>query len=169
MTTWPLTAAVAVSAAAMVMSSCSSSSSNVVKPPASAPATSSTPSSGSASSASSSSQHGAPSVTITPSTGLAATQAVQVVGTGFTPGEQLQVIECGDKGKSTGPGDCDLAASQAAASDSTGAVRVTLTVSRGPFGANKIVCGGTQKCLVSVTQASLQPTEEADAPISFTG
>ena len=42
-----------------------------------------------------------------------------------------------------------------------------LTVVRGPFGANKIVCGPKQACLVSVTQASLTPTEEADAPITF--
>jgi hypothetical protein len=46
-------------------------------------------------------------------------------------------------------------------------VRVDLTVSKGPFGANKIVCGSAQACLVSVMQATLSPTQEADAPIAF--
>ena len=33
----------------------------------------------------------------------------------------------------------------------------------------QIVCSAAQPCLISVTQASLAPTEEADAPISFAG
>jgi hypothetical protein len=46
-------------------------------------------------------------------------------------------------------------------------VSVDLVVLRGPFGTNNIICGARQACLVSVTQASLSPTEEADAPITF--
>lgn len=160
-------------AAALLLAACSSSSGNVVKPPASgATSFSSTPVStppSSSTPAASSSVHGSPRITITPNSALAARQEVQIVGSGFTAGEQLQVIECADKGTSTGPSDCDLSGSKSVAADASGAVRVTLTVSRGPFGGNNIVCGATQKCLVSVTQASLQPTEEADAPISFTG
>jgi hypothetical protein len=53
--------------------------------------------------------------------------------------------------------------------DGLGNVSLQLTVLRGPFGANKIVCSAKQPCLISVTQASLTPTEEADAPISFAG
>jgi len=34
-------------------------------------------------------------------------------------------------------------------------------------GANNIVCCAGRACLISVTQATLSPTEEADAPISF--
>ena len=47
------------------------------------------------------------------------------------------------------------------------AVKTELTVRKGPFGANNIVCGPDQGCLVSVTQATLSPTREADTPISF--
>ena len=36
------------------------------------------------------------------------------------------------------------------------------------LGANKIVCGPVQACLVSVTQATQSSTEEGDAPITFT-
>jgi hypothetical protein len=46
-------------------------------------------------------------------------------------------------------------------------VRANLVVTKGPFGANAIVGGATQPCLVSVTQATPSPTQEADAPISF--
>jgi hypothetical protein len=46
-------------------------------------------------------------------------------------------------------------------------VSAEFTVSKGPFGANNIVCGPAQACLISVTQATPSPTQEADAPISF--
>ena len=155
--------------ASLLATACGSSSGNIVKPPASSasspPAASTTVSE---TSSSSSSSHGTPTITVTPNSGLAAQQAVDVRGSGFTPGEQLQVIQCADKGQATGPADCNLTGSLSVASDAAGAVHVSLPVTRGPFGANQIVCSATQKCLVSVTQASLTPTEEADAPISFT-
>ncbi len=67
----------------------------------------------------------------------------------------------------SGPGDCNLTGMLSVNSDAAGRVSTRLQVLRGPFGANKIVCGEQQRCLVSVTQASLSPTEEADAPIGF--
>lgn len=108
-----------------------------------------------------------PTITVAPSTGLADGQQVHVVGTGFSPGESLQAIECADKGDKTGPGDCDLASARSTQADATGTVSIELTVHRGPFGINRIVCGQPLGCLVSVTQASLAPTEEADAPVTF--
>ncbi len=106
-------------------------------------------------------------MTVTPATGLQDKQIVLVKASGFSPDEALQVIECADKGTKTGAGDCNLSGTLAVTSDATGNVRAQLRVLRGPFGGNKIVCGSTQHCLVSVTQASLAPTEEADGPIEF--
>ncbi len=106
-------------------------------------------------------------VTITPATGLKSPQTVLVQASGFAPGESLVVTECAAKGTATGPGDCDLTSMQNVTADAAGRVKVEFTVRKGPFGANNIVCGASQACLVSVTQATLTPTREADAPISF--
>jgi hypothetical protein len=157
----PVTAVVIAAA----LSACSSGSSNVVRTPtAPAPSTTSaSPSSPSTTSAAA----GKPTVTVTPATGLHDKQVVLVKASGFSPNEALQVIECADKGTKTGVGDCNLSGMLAVTSDATGDVRAQLRVLRGPFGGNKIVCGSTQQCLVSVTQASLAPTEEADGAIEF--
>jgi hypothetical protein len=154
-------AAVLIAAA---LSACSSGSSNVVRTPtAQAPSSSSPSSSASTTSAAA----GKPAVKVTPATGLQDKQIVLVNASGFSPNEALQVIECADKGTKTGAGDCNLSGMLAVTSDATGNVRAQLRVLRGPFGGNKIVCGSTQHCLVSVTQASLAPTEEADGAIEF--
>ena len=86
---------------------------------------------------------------------------------GFSPGEALVVTQCAAKGTATGPGDCNLTSMQSITADAGGRVRVEFTVSKGPFGANNIICGPAQACLISVTQATPSPTQEADAPISF--
>jgi hypothetical protein len=106
-------------------------------------------------------------VTVTPATGLKSTQAVVVQASGFSAGESLVVTQCAAKGTATGPGDCNLTGMQSVTADASGRVRVEFTVRKGPFGANNIVCGPAQACLISVTQATLSPTEEADTPISF--
>lgn len=160
-----------------VLTACGSSSSNVVRTggggssPAVSTPESSTPASSSsvASSTSSSAAAGKQTLTVTPHTNLRASQVVQVHGTGFTAGGALTLVECADKGTKTGPGDCNLTAMAGITADAKGEVSTKLTVVRGPFGSNKIVCSAQQKCLVSLTQASLSPTEEADAPISFRG
>jgi len=154
-------AAVVVAAA---LGACSSGSSNVVRTPTAQAPSSSSPSS-SASTASAAA--GKPAVKVTPATGLQDKQIVLVNASGFSPNEALQVIECADKGTKTGAGDCNLSGMLAVTSDATGNVRAQLRVLRGPFGGNKIVCGSTQHCLVSVTEASLAPTEEADRAIEF--
>jgi hypothetical protein len=92
---------------------------------------------------------------------------VTVRGSGFTPGEALTVVQCAQKGDATGPGDCNLTAMLGVTADARGSVQAQVHVTKGPFGANKIVCSKTQACLISVTQASLSPTEEADRVISF--
>ena len=90
-----------------------------------------------------------------------------VQASGFSPGEALVVTQCAAKGTATGPGDCDLSGMRSVTADAGGRVSIEFTVSKGPFGANNIVCGPAQACLISVTQATPSPTQEADAPISF--
>jgi Zn-dependent protease len=158
-----------------VLAACSSSSSSVVRtggsspssPVTSSPVTSSAPLTISAPVSPSTSGARQPRVTVTPSVNLRNGQTVRVRGTGFSPLEALQIIECADKGNATGPGDCNLAAMLGATSDRTGIVDAQLRVLRGPFGGNGVVCSAKQACLVSVTQASLSPTEQANAPIRF--
>jgi len=106
-------------------------------------------------------------VTVTPATGLKSGQKVLVQALGFSPGESLVVTQCAAKGAATGPADCDLNGMQSVTSGASGQVRVDLTVTKGPFGANNIVCGPARACLISVTQATPSPTEEADTPITF--
>src|SRR5208282_5808244 len=71
------------------------------------------------------------------------------------------------KGTAAGPADCDLTSMQSVTAAASERVNVELTVTRGPFGANNIVCGPAQACLISVTQATPSPTQEADTPINF--
>ena len=154
----------------IVLAGCGSSGSGVVRPPAStgAPVTPAASTPGSALPTSTSAEvHVNPTVSVTPSRGLADQATVHVQGAGFSPGEQLQVIQCADRGGATGPGDCNLSSMLSVSSDSGGRVSATLTVLRGPFGTNRVTCTAQQRCLVSVTQASLRPSEEADAPITF--
>jgi len=157
---------VASAAILVVLTGCSSGSKVVVHPP-SVPLSTSSAASAAASPSGSQSRASKLSAKVTPATGLADRQKVQVDAVGFTPGEGLEVIECADKSTGTGTGDCNLTGMTPVTSDGLGNLSVQLTVLRGPFGANKIVCSAKQACLVSVTQASLNPTQEADAPISF--
>lgn len=106
-------------------------------------------------------------LTVIPATGLKSSQLVRVQASGFAAGESLVVTECASKGTATGPGDCNLNAMQGVTADASGRVQVEFTVTKGPFGANNIVCGPAQACLISVTQATPSPTREADAPIKF--
>ena len=104
---------------------------------------------------------------VEPSSELASPATVRVLASGFSGGEALVVSECADKGARTGPGDCDLATAAFVSSDATGHVETQLTVTKGPFGQNRIVCGRPFRCLVSVSQPVPHPSEEADAPIGF--
>ena len=110
---------------------------------------------------------GGPRITVSPKSGLAASAVVEVTGSGFSPNQALVVNECAARGTATGPGDCNLAGLTAVTSDANGAIRVRFRVVKGPFGANEITCGATQRCLVSVSEASLTPSEEADVEITF--
>jgi len=157
-------AAVAALALGGALIGCSSSSKVVNAPTTSASGSSSVASSSSPASSGAKAQ---PALTVTPATNLKDQQVVHVAGSGFSPNEALQVVECAQKGASTGPGDCNLTGMANATSAADGTVTTDLTVLRGPFGANNIICSAQQPCLISVTQASMSPTEEADATIQF--
>ena len=152
---------------------CGSSGNSVVHHPGTSPVpsasvpTSTPPTSTAPSSPAPTGSGGSPTLAVTPSTGLHDKQTVVVRGSGFTPGQPYTVIECAQKGNKTGPGDCNLPGMLTATADQDGVVKVQLQVLVGPFGGNKIVCSARQACLISVTQASLSPTEEADRSISF--
>jgi hypothetical protein len=149
-----------------VLVACSSNTSSTVVRSSTTGASASSPHPSVAAPSGRSGQH-KPTVAVVPATGLRARQQVQVRAAGFTPAEALQVVECAAKGTATGPADCNLSDMLAATSDSDGRVDARLTVLRGPFGADRVVCSARTPCLVSVTQASLNPTEEADAAIAF--
>ncbi len=106
-------------------------------------------------------------LTVTPSQGLKSPATVQVTATGFSPGESLVVTQCANKGSATGPGDCNLAGVQTVTANSAGQVHAQITVIKGPFGSNHIVCSISQSCLVSVSQPTASTSQEADAPITF--
>lgn len=111
-----------------------------------------------------------PTLTVTPSTGLADGATVHVTAKGFTPNQKsLGINECADKGDATGAGDCNIRALKAVSSDAKGEISADYVVSKGPFGDNAIVCSAQQKCLISVSQLIQTPTEEADQGITFAG
>ena len=166
----------------VAISGCGSSNGPVVRAPvttaSSSTASSSTASSSTASSSTASSSATSapttkpvrpphPTTAVKPAIGLHAGQQVTVVATGFSPGLTLLVVQCADKGQQTGAGDCNLTAAATVHTDATGSATTPLTVTPGPFGSNGIVCSAKLRCLISVTQASPNPTEEADAPIRF--
>ena len=159
-----MTRRVLVATAALVaLSACGSGASTIVRPPSEHPTASTPATPSSTGSPAPRDQH----LTVTPSTGLRERQSVLVEGRGFTPGEALVVTECAAKGKKTGAGDCNLSGLISVTSDSSGMVKLHFVVLKGPFGSNNVVCGSKVHCLISVTQATLSPTEEADADISF--
>lgn len=160
---WPT--ALLVAAAAATLTGCGGGSSPSVVNSTGLTPTTASPSSASPSTAPANS--GKQTVSISPSTGLTTGTSVHVSGEGFTPNSPLVVNECADKGTSTGPGDCNLDGMVATTADASGKVSVDYVVTSGPFGANNIVCTAAQPCLLSVSQATLAPTEEASVSLTF--
>jgi hypothetical protein len=108
-----------------------------------------------------------PAVSVSPATGLTDGGSVQVVATGFTPGLLYAITECGNKGVATSGADCAPGVKNVTANVS-GAFDSTFSVVKGPFGANNIVCAGTQACMLVVSPAGVpNPTEVAVAAIAF--
>lgn len=156
---------------ALLISGCASSAAPLTRsgpaPAAASPAAPATAGCAATSPSAVSSGKAAQELKVTPAAGLSSGQTVLVTASGFAPCEALVVIECAAKGAATTSGDCDTAALQGVTSDASGQVMIEFQVTKGPFGASNIVCGASQACLISVTQATESPTQEADERISF--
>jgi hypothetical protein len=144
---------------------CSGGSSDVVRPPETPPATASPTLTAAPTPTAIVARH--PTVRVVPSTGLEQGQVVTVTGKGFTPGEALVVVQCLSRGTATGASDCNVPGLVSVRADAAGGVTAKLPVSKGPYGSPPLLCSAAHPCLVSISQAQLNPTEEADAPISF--
>lgn len=148
----------------LALAGCGDGSQVIVRPPpAGSPLTPAATAAPTASSPAAAGQR----VVVTPASGLLSKQTVHVAGEGFTPGESLVITECAVKGAKTSAADCNVAGLLPVVADSYGRVSAEFPVTKGPFGANNVVCAGEVRCLVSVTQATLAPTEEADTQIRF--
>lgn len=106
-------------------------------------------------------------MTVSPSRGLKSGETVTVRAAGFSPNQSLVLTECANKGKATGPGDCDLNNLKSVKSNASGDVRATYSVTKGPFGGSKIKCDTPTACILSVTQATENPSQDATAVIAF--
>ena len=102
----------------------------------------------------------APTLTITPSSGLQAGTKVHITAQGFTPGKSLGVTFRSDQGTSTGAGDCALDKIVPLTADSAGKVATDFTIPTFPFGASNRTCDATNKCLISVGEQSADPNAE---------
>jgi hypothetical protein len=161
----------ACSSAPAPTTSQSSASSSAVSPssvvPSSMQSATPAPSASMATTGAAAAESGRQQALARPASGLRDGQSVVITASGFAPGRSLVAVQCADKGAATGPGDCDVERISPAVSDAKGHVSVTLKVRKGPFGGNRVVCGGTQRCLVSIADAAQPPQEQAAALIAF--
>jgi hypothetical protein len=109
-----------------------------------------------------------PTITITPNTGLANTQSVQVTGTGFTPNQGLgtmAAVEC--VATATTTAGCDTAHYVLVTSDASGNVNFAFAVETGTVGNGTCGTSATDAtCLISVGSVS-PPATLAAATITF--
>lgn len=113
-----------------------------------------------------------PTVVVTPHTGLSDVQTVTVEGFHFKPNTLLAVAECHDRGLNTGLPDCNInnvitySPGAKVHSDANGHVGPLQITVRKTF---KSVNCGTVKCLVAISEPTLQPdpSDEGDQYIHF--
>jgi len=110
---------------------------------------------------------GSPSVSVNPDTNLVSGQSVQVTGQHFAGNKTYAIVECVLVGSSTSENDCDTDNLESASANSQGTVTTSLQVTAGPFGSGGVSCAASTPCVVAVSQFSLDPSQEAYAPISF--
>ncbi len=111
-----------------------------------------------------------PAITVTPSADLTNNQTVQVTGSGFTPGDQVYVIEC--FATATNQSGCDTAGAVPATIDSSGNLPTTsFVVITGQIGStgNGGTCGTSasdlSNCAIAV--ANITGADRGVALISF--
>ncbi|MGH9043731.1 MAG: GDSL-type esterase/lipase family protein [Acidimicrobiales bacterium] len=106
----------------------------------------------------------APGIVVDPSSGLAATESVQVTGSGFSPSSQIAVAEC-ETGATTA-GQCSPSGVVETTTQSTGAFSVAFTVTSEPsIGGSTLECGAIG-CAIGAGQLPALATF-ATAPIAF--
>lgn len=108
-----------------------------------------------------------PRVVAKPAERLRDGQAVTVTATGFSPNQALLALECADKGNKTSQGDCNLSDLVSLSTDSSGTGTARVTVHTGAIGSNMDPCDRSHPCLISVSQATLDPSESATAIVTF--
>jgi hypothetical protein len=87
---------------------------------------------------------------------------VKVYASGYPKSAYVVVIECADKGTATRQSDCGpLHATRMSADGTLSGFQIEVTKTPGSN-----TCGSTP-CLISVTQAALNPKYEADQHITF--
>jgi Neocarzinostatin family len=111
----------------------------------------------------------APTITITPSTGLHDSQMVTVSGAKFPPGHKIGITECADKGDATGATDCDLAGIgptiKAVAADGTYSAQFAVKLKPS---ATDAACGAAQPCVISLGELAASGPHPSDS-ITFAG
>jgi hypothetical protein len=95
----------------------------------------------------------APTINATPTSGLKNNQVVTVTGDHWTPGMQIAITECVDKGNATGASDCNLAGigpstKKVGADGKYGPVKYTILSK--PSGTDAACNNTTNKCVISL-------------------
>ncbi|MGH9008084.1 MAG: neocarzinostatin apoprotein domain-containing protein [Acidimicrobiales bacterium] len=106
-----------------------------------------------------------PTVAVSPATGLADGQTVEVTGSGFGTGSQVAVGEC--RTGATSVTDCSVVGALVATVDSSGSFMIQVTVSRVlTIGSSTLDCSTGGSCVMAAGQLP-SLTTFATAPISF--
>lgn len=113
-------------------------------------------------------------ITVVPSTGLTNGQTVTIHGTHFKPGVSIIIVECVDKGANTQQTNCTggsglfgIPAGFRPAADGTFTRKFVVHKSFSGIGGGYNTCSSSSPCIISVTEPTNNPTEEADAHIYF--
>ena len=101
----------------------------------------------------------APSITISPSSGVTDGQELTITGTGFPANTSLVVVECS---KPADQSACDTANIGSATSDASGAVTATFKAKSGTIGSGS--CDST--CYIAVANPA-DPTQAAQGSFTF--
>jgi len=140
---------------------CGGGSQVVVRPPTSrVPATSSAP-------RTSAPVKIDPQVRAQPNSGLHDGESVTLTATGFGPDQSLVALQCADKGNNTGEGDCDVAHLVSLTTNAAGSGTARVTVRTHNVGSDHNICDRTHPCILSVSQATPNPTQSATVRINF--
>lgn len=113
-------------------------------------------------------------ITVTPSTNLADGQTVTVRGAHFKPGVSVIIVECVNHGANTQNTDCTgngglfgIPPGFTPSASGTFTRSFVVHKSFSGIGGGSNTCSSSSPCIISVTEASNNPSEEADAPIRF--